>query len=538
MKKRLLTLTALLLVFSLLCSGCVLTDAINYLLYGYYPDTPFSQMEYKRPNAEALEASAKECALLSKTERDLNKLVSKITEFSDLFTDFTTQYMLAYVHYCQDMSDSYWEREYNYCEERTAGAEAARDQLMHALADCPLRNELEREEYFGEGWFEDYEGDSLWTEEFRELMEEESELETKYYDISAEAMNSEDLYSEEFFAKYGEKLERVFVDLVAVRQEIAREAGYSSYPEFAYDYYYDRDYTDREAVAYCNEIRQVLVPLYRDMQESGVYMDSLTRCSEKDTYRYVQELSQNMGGAVLEAFRHMEENELYDISAGMDKFGGSFEVYFYDYQQPFVFVGPTGTVQDKLSFTHEFGHFCSDYVSGGNVANIDIAEVFSQGLEYLSMHYSNQDRDLYRLRMYSSLSTYVEQAAYACFEQQVYGLSSEELKVENIRKIFQRTGDAFGFDSWGYDSRLYVAITHFYTQPLYVISYVVSNDAAMQLHQLEQSSKGAGLEIYNAALGTEEDGFLSFVQSVNLESPFAEGRIEAVRDTFAEVLQS
>ena len=55
------------------------------------------------------------------------------------------------------MSDSYWEKEYNYCEERTAQAEAARDQLMHALADCPFREELEKEEknfpeklFFGE----------------------------------------------------------------------------------------------------------------------------------------------------------------------------------------------------------------------------------------------------------------------------------------------------------------------------------------------------------------------------------------------------
>lgn len=536
MKKRLLTLSALLLVFSLLLGGCSLSDAFSYLLYGYYPNTPFSQMEYQRPDVEALKTSAKECAELSKTETNINRLVDKISEFSTLFSNFTTQYMLAYVHYCQDMSDSYWEREYNYCEEHTSGAEAARDQLMHALADCPLRDKLEAEEYFGEGWFEDYEGDSMWTDEFQALMEKESELEAKYYELSAESMERGG-YDELFFIRYGKKMEKVFVDLVTVRQQIAREAGYSSYPEFAYDYYYDRDYTDHEAVAYCNEIRQELVPLYRDMLESGIFEEGLTGSTQRQTYDYVREMSQNMGGTVAEAFEHMEEGELYDISAGDNKYSGSFEVYFYDYQQPFVFLGPTGTIQDQLSFTHEFGHFCSDYVSEGNTPNIDIAEVFSQGLEYLSMHYADGDEELRQLLMYSSLSTYVEQAAYACFEQQVYGLSPEDLTVENIRKLFERTGNAFGFDSWGFDNRIYVAISHFFIQPLYVISYVVSNDAAMQLYQLEQERKGAGLEVYTNALSTEEEGFLSFVESVDLESPFAEGRIEEVRDTFKEVLQ-
>lgn len=535
MKKRLFQLTALLLMICLLCSGCFLTDAINYLFYGYYPNTPFSQMEYQRPDVVALEKAATECAELSKTERNIDTLVNKISEFSMLYSSFSTQYMLAYIHYCQDMSDSYWEREYNFCEEQTAAAEAARDQLMHTLAECPLREQLEAEEYFGEGWFEDYEGDSMWTDAFRALMEEESALEARYYDLSAESMEL-GTYDEEFFTRYGGEMEQLFVDLVKVRQKIAAEAGYSSYPEFAYDYYYDRDYTDRQAVAYCNEIRKELVPLYRQMQESGFYFNGLKGSSEKETYNYVETMSQKMGGKIREAFDHMTENELYDISYGSNKFSGSFEVYLYDYQQPFLFLGPTGTIQDHLSFTHEFGHFCNDYVSQGGVSNIDIAEVFSQGLEYLSLCYTDGDKDLQQLRMYNSLSTYVEQAAYACFEQQVYDLSAEELTVENVRKLFQRTGDAFGFDSWGYDSRIYVVITHFYTQPLYVISYVVSNDAAMQLYQMEQATAGSGLKAYNTALETEQEEFLAFVKAVNLESPFAEGRVQKVRATFEAAL--
>ena len=535
MKKTLLKLAAAVLCICLLCNGCSARDVFNYLFYGYYPDTSFSEMQYTRPDVSALEAAAEECKAFSENTQDLDALVEKISKFSTLFSGFNTQYMLAYIHYCQDMSDSYWEKEYTYCEERTAQVEAARDQLMHALAVCPLSEKLETEEYLGEGCFERYQGDSIWTEEFQTLVEEESRLETEYYDLSSQSMEA-DLYGEEYFRVYGSQMEEIYVQLVKLRQQIAQEAGYGSYGEYAYDRIYGRDFTPEQGISYCNDIRQELVPLYRELAESGYWGNGVSSANQKQTLGYVQDMAESMGGVIQEAFQTMYSNELYHIAPGENKFSGSFETYLYDYMEPYVFVGPSQSIQDHLSFTHEFGHFCSDYASQGSIAGIDVAEVFSQGLEYLSLSYADASQELKMLKMANSLSTYVEQAAYACFEQQVYGLASEDVTVENIRTIFQRTADAFGFDSWGYDSRLYVAVSHFYIQPMYVISYVVSNDGALQLYQLEQEEAGAGLKIYTDTLATEQEGFLAYLEEAGLESPFLQGRIQKVRQTFQEEL--
>lgn len=535
MKGKLLKLIALLVTVCVLFSGCGFVDAWNYLIYGYYPETTFSQMEYQRPDVTALETAARECAELSGTERNIDTLVTSISGFTEKYTDFYTQYMIAYIRYCQDMTDSYWEKEYSYCEERTAQVESARDQLMHTLAQCDLREELAAEEYFGEGWYEDYEGESIWTEEFQTLIEKESELESRYYELSSEAM-SVDAYSEEFYSVYGVQMEELYVRLVALRQQIAWEAGYDSYSEFAYDYYYGRDFTDRQAVSYCNDIRQELVPIYRELAQSGYWSEGISGTTEAQTLRYVREMAGEMGGQVQEAFEFMTDNDLYDISWGENKYTGSFETYLYSYMEPYVFVGPTQTVRDHLSFAHEFGHFCNDYASQGSVAGIDVAEVFSQGLEYLSLFYTDGSEELEKLKMTDSLATYVEQAAYACFEQQVYGLAPEDVNVENVRALFQRTGDAFGFDSWGFDSRMYVAVAHFYVQPLYVISYVVSNDAALQLYQLEAEQTGAGLQVFTDTLATEQESFMAYLEEAQLESPFEEGRIQQVRKTFEAVL--
>ena len=75
-------------------------------------------------------------------------------------------------------------------------------------------------------------------------------------------------------------------------------------------------------------------------------------------------------------------------------------------------------------------------------------------------------------------------------------------------------------------------ISHFYTNPMYIFSYVTSNDAAMQLYQLEQQEKGAGLALLEENLDTQEISFLAFLNSAGLESPFESSRIQAVRETF------
>ena len=94
----------------------------------------------------------------------------------------------------------------------------------------------------------------------------------------------------------------------------------------------------------------------------------------------------------------------------------------------------------------------------------------------------------------------------------------------------------FGFESVGYDKREFITIGHFYTNPLYIDSYVVSNDAAMQIYQLELEEAGAGLAKYEKYLDTQEVWFLSFLDTAGLESPFEPGRLQSVGDLFRQDL--
>lgn len=531
MKLKLFRLIALVVTVCLLVSGCSLADLLGN------GGTPFDQMVYTRPDPSQINNSADRCIELAEAASDFDELWSQIENFFTLYSDFCTQYLLSYVHYCKNMQDIYWEEEYNFCEEKTVTVEAARDRLLHSLAKCSFREKLEGEDYFGQGYFDEYEEESIWTDEFQALKAKESELSAQYYQICLEGMELTP-YSDEYYDSCGLQLEELFIEMVLVRQQMAREAGYDSYPEYAYKELYDRDYTAADAAGFCEDIRQELVPLYLQLAQSDFWYTDYGYASGTSTLLYLRSVANGMGGTVSEAFEFMLSNDLYDITESENKFDSAFEVYFYDYEQPFVFIAPTGTDTDYLTFVHEFGHFCNDYASYGSVAGIDTAEVFSQGMEYLSLFYGDPNKDFTDMTLGDGLSTYVEQAAYGRFEQQVYELSEEELNVDTLRGLFQTTCDDFGLSYWGLDERGYVDIAHFFIQPMYVISYVVSNDAAFQLYQLERQETGAGLRIYLDSLDTEQEYFLPFLEEAGLSSPFTEGRAKSIRRTLETVLLS
>ena len=329
---------------------------------------------------------------------------------------------------------------------------------------------------------------------------------------------------------------QLLVDLVALRQEIAEYAGYEDYASFCYDFDFYRDYTPRQAETYLEEIRKELVPLYRQVESAGGPSGAGKVCKDTQALAYVKKCAQNMGGTVYNAFKLMQEASLYDIAYDENKYDGSFEIYLVDYSVPYVFVNPSATQWDKLTFTHEFGHFCQDYASFGGEGSVDVAEVFSQGLEYLALCYGGDTDNLEEIKMVDGLRIYVDQAAYAMFEHKLYQLEGDELTVENVFELYEEVGLSYGFDSWGWDCRDLVTIGHFYTDPMYIISYVVSNDAALQLYQMEGEEKGAGLALYEKQLTSQQGGFLAFVEEAGLKSPFAKGRLKEVRETLEAVL--
>ena len=490
----------------------------------------YRDMAYTRPDMDTLEAVlAKACQVAA--GEDFEQIISMVYSFYDVYDNFYTNYSLADIRYSADLTDEYWQAETEFCAANSARVDAALEELYYALAQSPCLAQLESEAYFGAGYFDSYQGENNWDAEFTALLEQESELVNRYYVLSELGADYE-YGSESYFDACFRDMAQVLVDLIRVRHEIAVYWGYTDYNEFAADFYHYRDYTVGQSRDYLEEIRRELVELYRQVNLSGIWEDGFADTTEEETYAYVAEMAGNMGGTVEEAFILMDRAGLYDIGWGENKYQSSFEVYLTSYYEPFIFMCPGMSTYDHLTFAHEFGHFCNDYASFGSYAGVDVLEFFSQGMEYLSLCYVDDTEKLAKLKLADSLCLYVEQAAFASFEMQMYDIPEEELSPETLAELYDRVVLEYGFDSVGYDPREFVTINHYYTNPLYIMSYVVSNDAALQLYQMEIAEAGRGLACLEENLDTMESYFLSFLESAGLESPFEDGRIQRVRQTF------
>ena len=526
MKKAIRYLAVVLVLAMVLCGCGSGGDSSAWeleLYYGSLDLQPYSEMEYQRPDLTQHAQVLEESCRLALDSRDLEQVLEGIYAYYDEYDWFYTNYALANIRYSSNLLDIYWEQEYNYCAEHTAEVDAGLDRLYHALAKSPIRDTLEGEAYFGPGYFDDYEGESIWDETFTAMMEQEAQLINRYYELSGE--NSSWLSRGELLA-----------ELVLLRQKIAAYAGYDSYNQFAYEFYYYRDFTPEQVEGYLAEIRRELVPLYVTLDQE-LWKPGYTACTGDETFAYLEECIGNMGGTLRSAYRMLTEYGLHDIEYRENKFSASFEVYLSYYAQPFIFMNPRQTQSDKLTLVHEFGHFANDYACVGSQAPIDVAEIYSQALEYLSLRYAPGGEDLTQYKMAESLCVFVEQAAYADFENRLYDLAPEDVNVSRIRDLFRQVGEDYGFDTWNFDSRIFTDIPHFYTSAQYVISYVVSNDAAFQIYQKELAEEGAGLALYQASLDSRAGGFLDFLEEQGLESSFAEGRVADIRKTLEEMLK-
>ena len=186
-------LIALTLVLCLVLSGCAL-DLGEYfrelgMLLGSFNAVAFEDMEYTRPDKSIYRDAVD--AVYGELEKgsDVETLMDSVFGFYEQYHSFYTSYALANIHYSKDLTDLYWEEEYNYCIEFSAEVDASFDQLLYALADCPLKEALEAEEYFGNGDFDSYDGENLWDETFVALLEAESELQNRYYTLSTQELD-------------------------------------------------------------------------------------------------------------------------------------------------------------------------------------------------------------------------------------------------------------------------------------------------------------------------------------------------------------
>lgn len=610
MKKKLLILTALVLVCAVLLQGCLPLSALHSAwvqlesvqnsgsvstpeseslpessdvatepspstepLYpllpqepverGYWPllsPVPFSEIPYLRPDVNAFQSSVE--AILAQLDSGVScdEVIEAYEQLYQLYIDFYTMDTLANIHYTLNLNDSYYELEYNWCEEQAPVIEQAFERCHIAMAESALRDELEAC-YFGDGYFTYYDENQFYSNDLVvELMQEEAALQTQYMALQndmtiqwygeerpvSEVLSDPDIsYTnyyvalELYYNKYNPQTAEIFIELIRVRRALATVLGFDTYAEFAYLYYYERDYTPAQAADYLADIAQELVPVYDALSGSA----SSGEADGDEIIALLGDTAARFGGAISEAYDFMQEYALYDISESTSKMPGSYTTYLEAYEMPFMFITPTGTMDDFLTATHEFGHFVDAYVNCNTTSSIDCAEIFSQGLKLLSLDVadlsSSQRRSLREAKLYDALQVFISQACYSEFERRAYELPEKALTVEGLNDLFLECCEQFASTYPGMDRFIapgWIDVQHFFIAPYYMISYCLSNDVALQIYQ-RQLESGDGLTLYMELLShASYNTLLALLEESNAQSPFVPGRMEELAAFFRTAL--
>ncbi len=595
MKKRLVLLLSLLLALSVLLQGCLMpfpsdrfdylteetteptkptdrgepAEADSYLPYDEFPrpeeaelePVAFEDMEYTRPDAAALCKALGELEKLVKNGGSFDEVGAAFEAAYSDYSLFNTMDSLSYIRHTIDLNDEYYETENNWCEEQSPLIEQALEKCYIAMGQSDLRDRLE-EEYFTEDFFDFYDENQIYSNDrVVKLMQKDNDLQAQYMALQSdqtiewngEEVLYEDIIGDEsldydsyltayqlYYNKYNPQVGEIFAEMIRTRNEIARELGYDTFADFAYSYYYDRDYTPEEAEDYLSDIAAELAPMYF----YAVYgAQSTTPCSTDEVLDLFKKTVYRFGGEFATSYEFMQAYDLMDITDSSSKMPGSYVTYLSSYQMPFLYVSPTGKLDDLLTCCHEFGHFVDGFVNCNGTSSIDCNEIFSQGLEFLSLSRAELDDDereaLTISKVADSLMTFVSQAAYAEFELRAYALPDDQLNTEGLNALFLECMEEFGQSYTGMEDIIapgWIDIQHFLIAPYYVISYCVSNDAALQIFQLEEEN-GTGLETYRALMSTSSGNtILALLEENGMESPFEPGRVEELADFFEDYL--
>lgn len=496
----------------------------------------FDEMEYKRPDIDALKAKAQDVEDLLGNFFKVKDVIIELDKFVDLYNNFYTMMNLACVRYDMDTRDEFYFEEYSYCTEAAGDVEYLTDELLLDCSNSSMCDYLDKH-FFGGLLTEQYsvtDGTGYTpSDELAELERKEAELENDYSELYAK-------YSGDFdsgkFKKPNEEIARIYIELIKLRHDIAEQRNMKSYEELAY-LDNGRDYTAADLDGYIKAIKQYIVPLYKKADSKKMYDRSLVSAmSPKTALSTVTGTVEGLNKDIDEALGYMLKYELYDTGMSDNKYDQSYVLYLNDYDSPFLFCSPSGYSDTVLTIVHEFGHYVDGYLNYGLNDSIDTSEVFSQGMEYLLLCNMDDAGQLTRYKMLDELELYAYQACLNEFEHRAYALDEKELTVETLNSLYSELLEEYGLTD-DYKGLDWISVTHLFTSPFYVISYCVSDSAAFELYNMELKESGSGLEMYMKLLeeSTNYD-FLDLLEECGMSSAISADTVKEIAATLADKL--
>ena len=376
-----------------------------------------------------------------------------------------------------------------------------------------------------------------------------------------------------FFEENEAEFDKIYDDLVKVRNEMALALGYKNYVDLQYKFLYRTDYNSEDVKRYREYIYKNFTPLAVKLREKQA-----ERIGLKDDFKYYDwgfsfkegnpnpigdpefivnqaikmyhELSKETG----EFIDVMTGMELMDLVAKPGKQAGGYCTDIPNYKVPFIFSNFNGTQGDVEVVTHEAGHAFQVYSSRNMIVpeyrwpTYEACEIHSMSMEFLTWPWMELffGEAVNRFK-YSHLSGAIEFLPYGVtideFQHFVY--ENPEATPEERKKKYHEIEMKYRPNVDYVDNEFLKKGTYWFRQghvfntPFYYIDYTLAQVCAFQflIKSLENRDKAFDEYLTLCKAGGSES-FFGLMKIGKLENPMVEGTLEKIIPKLEEILDS
>lgn len=515
---------------------------------------PYSDIEYMRPDAEAITTRLYQLRNLASIAQSFDEIIEYSIEAGTLTEEFYTMMYVAYLKSYQYTDNSYWEDEYRFCSNAQLEISAWAAEFNTTIIEGRFAEDYRL--LVGDYIFASMQSDLLLvSDEIGEYEQELTELNIDYYrylstltitfnGAKMTLLDIEELYYSNYdeyllaFQQYGEEHADTYAECYSRMIELEKLSAQALGAESAAEVYhliYSRDYTPADVEALFDNVKEIFVPLM-----DTIYAETVpsTPLSMAMAFNSMPDALANVDPELAQAWDHMITYEMVDFEARPNKINTTaFCIDLPAYDTPFIYGYWTNDFYSGTTLMHEFGHYYDSWLRYDTsvISNLDISETYSQGLELLLQEYYGEftinpaNAKMENLQGFMNSLTYqvmLEEFQYRLYEQ-------ETLDTDTISQLFAQLLKEYGYDYTTTDENDYswLRVSHLFDSPFYTISYFTSACVALQIWKLSQTDWREAADIYLDMIHADQNQpFIQLVQSVGLNSPFDEETLWAIAD--------
>ena len=331
-----------------------------------------------------------------------------------------------------------------------------------------------------------------------------------------------------------EALDDLFDEMKKLRIEIAHEAGFADFVEFAFRNRERFDYGPADTIRFHEAVERVVVPLASQIQKEqkeslaveslrpwDLSVDRLGRPALRPfneveklaagTENIFHDVDQELG----EQFAFLRSRELLDLANRKGKAPGGYQTTFEDARLPFIFMNAVGLDSDLRTLLHEGGHAFHTLASRGEPlaayreSPLEFCEVASMSMELLGASrldafYNRAESDRSNRKLLEGIVLILPWIATVdAFQHWIY--RHPEHTQADRRAAWRELVERFGgiVDYSGYedarDSSWHRQL-HIFLYPFYYIEYGIAQLGALQVWKRSLSDRGGAVAAYKKAL--------------------------------------